>query len=81
MNKRTFYKTIIEFEILSEEPIGEVDLEQIHYETIEGRWSGRFLETSEKKLNGKQAARALIKQGSDPEFFGLDEDGNNVEEF
>jgi hypothetical protein len=32
-----------------------------------------------KTLNGKQAAKALIAHGSDPEFFELDEKGNDLE--
>ncbi len=78
---RKFYKTIFQFEVLSEEPIDDpVTLEQIHYETQEGRWSGRFLDTAQKVLTGKQAAKALIAQGSDPEFLRLTEDGKDVEE-
>lgn len=78
---RKFYKTIFQFEVLSEEPIEDpVTLEQIHSETQEGRWSGRFLETAQKVLTGKQAAKALIAQGSDPEFLRLTEDGKDTEE-
>jgi len=31
------------------------------------------------ELTGKQAATALLKQRSDPEFFGIDENGNPLE--
>jgi hypothetical protein len=79
-SERTFYKTVIQFEVLSEEPLGTVDLETIDYETTVGCWSGRFLDNAEKKLNGKQMAKALKVQGSDPEFFRLSEDGEDLEE-
>lgn len=79
MSKRKFYKTIIQYEILSEEPIECVSLSDIDYETTEGRWSGRFLETKQKTLNGLETAKALEEQGSDPEFFNLNVIGEDVE--
>jgi len=79
-SKRKFYKTVIRFEVLSEEPVEQVDLETLHYEVTEGRWSGRFLDTTEEILDGPQMAKALQEQSSDPEFFNLDSDGNDVEE-
>jgi len=81
LSKRKFYKTVVEFEVLSEEPLPDnVDLETLDYETSAGSWSGRFLETKQKVLNGKQAAKALQVQGSDPEFFRLTENGEDLEE-
>jgi len=79
-SERTFYKTIVQFEILSEEPVEQVDLETMHYQVTEGHWSGRFLETTEEVLDGPAAAKALQAQGSDPEFFNLNSDGEDVEE-
>lgn len=79
MTTRKFYKTIIKIEILSEERIpDDMTLEEIGRETIEGGYSGRTLETKESELNGKQAATALIKQSSSPEFFRIDEKGNDI---
>jgi hypothetical protein len=36
--------------------------------------------TKEIKVDAKTMAKLLIKQGSDPEFFRLDEDGNDLED-
>jgi len=79
---RKFYKTIIQVEVLSEDnPIGDyVDLADLAYEITDGECSGN-VEVKEKiELTGKQAADALENQGSDPSFFRLDDDGNDVED-
>ena len=34
----------------------------------------------EEEVSAKDMATLLINQQSDPEFFGLDEDGNEVDE-
>lgn len=67
-----FYKTIVTIEILSEEPIGNPDLEEIQYQTTEGNWSGVVDVTSEEELTPEEMSKALIAQGSDPEFFSIE---------
>lgn len=89
MSQRKFYKTIINVTVLSEEPIeassvggvgGGCALSEIAYNITEGDMSG-VLEIGETTtLNGKEAADALIEQSSDPEFFQLDANGNDLEE-
>ena len=80
MTDRTFFKTVISIEVLSEDQIPEgMELENIVHECIDGGWSLRTLKYIEKSLNGKQAARALLNQGSDPSFFQLTNDGKDVE--
>lgn len=77
---REFYRYVYQFEVLSEEPLGPMSLKDLEYETQEGHCSGHFLLTTEEKVGGKRMARLLQGQGSDPEFFNLDEDGNDVED-
>jgi hypothetical protein len=80
MTDRKFHKTIIKVEVLSEEPIPEgMDLQNVIAECTEGGWSMRQFGWKETELNGKQAAKALLLQGSDPGFFQLDEKGNDAE--
>ena len=79
-SKRKFYKTVFSYEILSEDPIESFSLDDINYETQEVRWSGQFLETKQETLDGKEAAKALENQSSDPEFFNLTPEGNDLEE-
>ncbi len=49
-------------------------------EITEGDCSGDWKVTKVKELNGKQAAKALIEQGSEPSFFGLTDDGEDEQE-
>lgn len=80
MTDRKFYKTKITFEVLSEEPIPDgMNLDQIQSECYGGSWSKGELEMTQKELNGKQVAKELIKQGSDPEFFGINEKGEDID--
>ena len=74
-------KTILRFEVLSEEEIPpHVDLEYIARETTEGRYVGRFLESEESELTGKEMANALYAAGSNPGFFMLDDNGEHNED-
>lgn len=78
---RKFYRTIVEVEVLSEEPFPDVtDLDAIHYMVTEGDCSGKVSIKETKEIDGKTAADLLKAQGSDPEFFMLTEDGNDVGE-
>lgn len=78
MTNRKFYKHTITIEIVSENDAVPHDLADIAYAISDGGDSGTWDVTSTKKLNGKQAAEELMAQGSDPEFFGLDREGNDV---
>lgn len=73
------YRTVIRYEIISEEPICETthSLEDIAYNCNEGSWSGRFLdaEKADEELTGIEAVNVIKAQGSDPEFFMMDENG------
>ena len=72
---KTYYKTKITFNVLSEEPIPEgMNLDEIYRECVEGAYSGDLgFESEVTKLTASQAAQELIKQGSDPEFFAIEE--------
>jgi hypothetical protein len=81
MTDRKFFKTIISIEVLSEEPIPDgMELDSIVREAREGDFSMRPLKHDETEINGKQAARALLKQGSDPSFFSLTEKSEDASE-
>jgi len=76
---RKFYRQVFTFEILSEEPIGDISLEDANYETMEGNMSGHFLSRIETEHTAKEMADMLCSQGSDPEFFQLNEQGEDTE--
>lgn len=73
------HRTIIRVELLSDRPWSDedlYDLATIDYAMTEGDTSGIVKTISREILTGKEMADALLDQGSDPEFLGLDEDGN-----
>ena len=69
------YKTTITLTVLSEDPI--IDPTDIAEEAGTGSYS---MDSSAEsvKVDGPKMAKLLLGQGSDPEFFGLDEDGNRI---
>lgn len=80
ISKRKFYKTVIIVEILSEKPNYEpVSLHSLSDDISTGDCSGSWTVKKQTVLNGKQMAKALEKQGSDPEFFNLTEKGEDIE--
>ena len=77
--ERKFFRTVVEVEVLSEDVTAEgYSLETIAGEIQLGDWSGRVTFKSAEALTSKQAAEALQAQGSDPEFFSLDREGNDI---
>jgi hypothetical protein len=64
--------------VLSQEPYDVEDLAQVTRDIIDGDCSGSWSLGSDEKLTGPQMAKALEDQASDPAFFGLDEEGNDV---
>jgi hypothetical protein len=79
MTDRTFHRTIIQVEVLSESPLGPVDLDTLHHIITEGDCSGKLTTVREEKLDGKQAADALLDQASAPSFFNLTKDGHDID--
>jgi hypothetical protein len=80
--KRKFYRTVIQIEILSEdEPFGDgKTLEEINDEITYGHCSGKITTETQEEMTAGRTALHLIAQGSDPAFFMLDKDGNNLED-
>lgn len=75
---QTVHRYVFAIEVLSENEINDISLDHLHFDT-QGDYSHRFLSDEEmgglqahELLDESSAARALIRQGSDPEFFGLD---------
>jgi hypothetical protein len=82
MAKKKIYKSVLKVEILSEEPLDDcLSLSDIDCQITNGDWSGtEEWDTHNIELVGKEAADAIIHQGSDPDFFQMDEDGNDIDE-
>ena len=79
MTDRKFYRTVIEVAVLSESPLGPVELNTLHYMITEGDCSGQLTTVRRPELNGKEDAEELLDQGSDPYFCNLDYHGNDVD--
>ena len=80
MKKKVLYRTVVQFEILSEEPIPEgMDMEEIMAECEDGAYSGKTTVIAENKpVVGKRAVNMVVNQGSDPEFFQMDSRGYEI---
>ena len=79
--ERKFYRAVIQVEVLSEQPFdGKApNLDALHEAISSGDDSGAVKLVSEEVVDGKRMAELLKAQGSDPSFFQLDADGNNLE--
>jgi hypothetical protein len=75
IDERKFFKTTITVEVISEgAPMDCVtDLRDPHAAIVDGPCSGDIKITAVKELTPGKAAAELIKQGSEPEFFGLED--------
>ncbi len=82
---RKFYRTIIQVEVLSEEPYslasGDAQnvLEQVGYDIIEGHCCGTIDVVESEEVDGLIMAKLLEAHHSDPEFFGLTPEGEDIE--
>jgi len=78
-SQRTFYRTRITLTVLHEEPIpSDTSVREVWRQCIEGDYSGQDEWDIPEVLDGPTMAAAMINQGSDPEFFMLDEEGNDL---
>lgn len=79
---RKFYRTVYQVEILSEEKFDEsggLSLTDIDEEITIGHSSGRVIKLIDnEEKTGIEMAKLLQGQGSDPEFFQLDKEGNDL---
>jgi hypothetical protein len=81
MTTRKFYRTVVQVEVLSEEPLGNdesIDLSVLAYQITDGDFSGSISIPTIEEVNGKRIADLLLSQGSDPEFFQVDSEGNDT---
>ncbi len=82
MSPRKFYRSVIEIEVLSEEPRVFETLDDLEHEIVYGDCSGLIVDKIlNQVIDAKTCARRLLAQGSAPEFFNLDEAGNETSLF
>ena len=80
--KKKIYKTVISYTILSEEPYFDMRLSDIIYNCEEGSFiGGKFMTTTiNDELIGENAVNEIKELGSMPDFFMMDDDGEEIEE-
>ena len=79
MAKKTIYRTVVSFVVLSEEPLrGDMSVEDIGYEAEYGDYVKGELNFKQTEVIGKVAVNELDKLGSSAEFFNMDNDGNEL---
>ena len=82
MTTRKFYRSVIAVEVIHEDPRALAKLEgldEVHNLITDGPCSGIWNVTKgPTEMNGRQAAKYLLKEGSDPEVLGIDEKGDDV---
>ena len=80
-SRRKFYRTVIQVEVLSEEPYHCGNLKRIDQDISDGDCSGRLSEVVRNEVvDGPAMAKLLQAQGSDPGFFRLDDEGNDTDD-
>jgi hypothetical protein len=78
----SFKRTVIQVEVLHTDDINipQFSMSEVLYQIDEGECSGEIKVISSDEITGKQMAKYAKAQGSDPDFFGIDEDGNPIED-
>ncbi len=78
--KKRIFKTVISYTILSEQPYTDMSLAQIEDECSGGDCIGGNFTTTvlNQELVGKKAVEQITALGSDPEFFQMDCEGNDI---
>jgi len=78
--EKVLYRTVIEIEVLSEEPIDEnMSIKEIGDECMTGSFSGvHDWKVTNQEVKGLEAVKLTLAQGSSIDFFGMDENGNEL---
>jgi hypothetical protein len=74
MEERKFHKTVITVSVISEEPLGPMDLDAPSI--VRGRPTVFEVKKETSEVDGREAAMSLYQAGSYPGYFRLDDDGN-----
>jgi len=78
-DERKFFKTRIEVVVISRDPIEGVTLLDIDHMIDEGDAAGNWGHVDSKELTPQEAVEALKEIGSEPDFFNMDEYGNDID--
>lgn len=79
ISNRKFYKKTFKVTVLSENDYTFGDINALAYSITEGDNVGEIEEISSKELGAKQIVKELNNLGSQPEFFMLNDNGEDQE--
>ena len=77
-SKRVFYRTTFKVTVLAEEPTTDLTVADMIAGCDRGPMVGDTDEFKMESVTGKEMADALIELRSTPEFFCLDDEGNDL---
>lgn len=75
---RKFTRVVLVIEILSEDVYNPESLAQVAYDIVDGQCSGTWDVLLNEEVDAVTLVERMKLHGSDPGFFGLDEDGHDV---
>ena len=79
MTPRKFFRSVIRLEVISTGPYeAPVNFEQLGYNISAGPDLGTATVLESQELNGQQTVAAMRKMNWNPEWFELDENGNDL---
>lgn len=81
MSERTFHRTTVTLTVLSDEPVDDYSLRELLDACDAGPCVGDVTGREAERITGKELADALYQARSEPGFFGLDDDGDDNEEW
>lgn len=85
MTKKKIYRSIITVEVLSDRPVDDTflsNLSAVDHDITFGDCSGMVkIQSMNDPLTGQEAVQAVLLQGSSPDFFQMDMEGNEAMEF
>jgi len=77
--KKTLFKTQFLVEFISDEPIEDENLSELVDAATFGELSMIKMDVVKNEpIKGKEAVENIKKHGTDTEFFGIDEKGNEI---
>ncbi len=80
-SKRQFHRYEILIRVLTEDPIpSSMSLKDIIDEATTGGYNMSLERKVGTQINGPVAAKYLKSQGTEPEFFNLDSEGNDLDD-
>jgi hypothetical protein len=79
MTKKTIHRTTVTLTVFSEKEPGEIkDIRDVLYQWEDGCLPGKF-ESNTIPVTGKRAVTEIEKIGYEPDVFGMDAEGNELE--